>query len=63
MPGEQGRIPAIALTAYARAEDRAAALLAGFTSHLPKPIEHLELLAVVSALVRQHKLGPEDSLV
>lgn len=42
-----GRIPAVALTAYARAEDRKAALLAGFQSHVAKPVEPGELIAVI----------------
>jgi CheY-like chemotaxis protein len=46
-----GRTPAIALTAYARAEDRTRALLAGFQTHVAKPAEPTELLAVVAALV------------
>jgi CheY-like chemotaxis protein len=41
------RLPAIAMTAFARSEDRTRALLAGFQVHLPKPIETAELLAVV----------------
>ena len=45
-----GQLPAIALTAYARAEDRVKAMLAGFDVHVPKPIEPAELLAVVAAL-------------
>jgi light-regulated signal transduction histidine kinase (bacteriophytochrome)/ActR/RegA family two-component response regulator len=48
---EGGRTPAIALTAYARAEDRARVLLAGFQNHLAKPVEPLEILAVVASLV------------
>lgn len=44
---EGGRTPAVALTAYARAEDRTRALLAGFKAHVPKPIERSELLAVL----------------
>ncbi|HEY0081308.1 MAG TPA: ATP-binding protein [Pyrinomonadaceae bacterium] len=46
----EGRIPAIALTAYARVEDRVRALNAGFQVHVPKPIEPVELLAVVASL-------------
>ena len=46
-----GRIPAVALTAHARVEDRARALYAGFNNHVPKPVEPLELFAVLSALV------------
>jgi PAS domain S-box-containing protein len=45
-----GRIPAVALTAYARAEDRKAALLAGFQSHVAKPVEPGELIAVIGNL-------------
>ncbi|HZH33099.1 MAG TPA: ATP-binding protein [Pyrinomonadaceae bacterium] len=48
--GAGGRIPAIALTAYARVEDRVRALNAGFQVHVPKPIEPVELLAVVASL-------------
>jgi PAS domain S-box-containing protein len=45
-----GKIPAVALTAYARAEDRTQALLAGFQLHVPKPVNHAELAAVVANL-------------
>ncbi len=43
-------IPAAALTAMARSEDRTRALLAGFQSHIAKPIDASELLAVVATL-------------
>ncbi|HJQ33597.1 MAG TPA: ATP-binding protein [Pyrinomonadaceae bacterium] len=53
-PAEQGgRVPAIALTAYARTEDRLQALRAGYHMHVPKPVELAELVAVVSSLVRR----------
>ncbi|WP_164928427.1 hybrid sensor histidine kinase/response regulator [Gloeobacter violaceus] len=45
-----GRIPAVALTAYARVEDRRRALLAGFQTHLSKPVEPSELVAAVANL-------------
>jgi CheY-like chemotaxis protein len=45
-----GKIPAAALTAYAGVHDRTRALLAGYSSHLPKPIEPAELAAVVANL-------------
>jgi CheY-like chemotaxis protein len=45
-------IPALALTAYAREEDRARCLAAGFHAHLAKPVDPSELLAVVAQLVR-----------
>ncbi len=41
----------IALTAYARSEDRTSAVLAGFQMHIAKPVETGELLAVVASLV------------
>lgn len=49
---ELGRVktPAVAMTAYARGEDRRRALLAGFQSHLPKPIDREELLAIIASL-------------
>jgi signal transduction histidine kinase/DNA-binding response OmpR family regulator len=50
---EGGRIPAVALTAYARLEDRTRALRAGFNSHVAKPVEPSELLAVLSSLAPQ----------
>ncbi|MBW4626800.1 MAG: response regulator [Brasilonema octagenarum HA4186-MV1] len=43
-------IPTAAVTAYARAEDRKQALLAGFEIYLPKPVEPAELIAVVENL-------------
>jgi CheY-like chemotaxis protein len=47
---ETPRIPAAAVTAYARPEDRRQALLAGFQMHVAKPIEPGELVAVVASL-------------
>ena len=46
-----GPIPAIAITAYARAEDRQRSLLAGFHMHLSKPIEGRELIASIAGLI------------
>ena len=46
-----GRVPAIALSAYTRAVDRTTALTAGFHSHVPKPVDAQELLAVIVSLV------------
>ncbi len=43
-------IPAAALTAHVRAEDRIRALSAGFQTHVPKPVEPAELVAVVANL-------------
>lgn len=49
--GEQGGfLPAVALTGYTRAEDRARVLAAGFQAHVPKPVEPAELTAAIAAL-------------
>lgn len=50
-----GRIPAVALTAYARAEDRTQALLAGFQQHISKPVDPAELAAVVASLTGRNQ--------
>ncbi|HEX8735004.1 MAG TPA: ATP-binding protein [Pyrinomonadaceae bacterium] len=55
LPAEQGgQIPAAALTAYARVEDRMRVLRSGFQIHLPKPVEPAELVAVVASLSGRH---------
>src|SRR5262245_34903300 len=48
-----GHIPAIALTAYGRREDRLRALSAGYEYHVPKPVEEVELLAAVASLANR----------
>jgi signal transduction histidine kinase/DNA-binding response OmpR family regulator len=48
-----GSIPAVALTAYARADDRARVLSAGFQCHVAKPVEPSTLAAVVAGLARR----------
>jgi CheY-like chemotaxis protein len=52
LPGAVRNIPAAALTAYARTEDRQRVLEAGYSMHLAKPVEPAELVAVVAALAR-----------
>jgi signal transduction histidine kinase/DNA-binding response OmpR family regulator len=47
-PARGGNAPAIALTAYVREEDRAKMLAAGFTAHVPKPLEPAELVRVIA---------------
>jgi CheY-like chemotaxis protein len=47
-----GRLPAVALTAFARTEDRFHALSAGYNMHVPKPVEPAELALVISRLVK-----------
>jgi CheY-like chemotaxis protein len=56
------RIPAIALTAFARSEDRTRALRAGFQVHVSKPVEPAELVATVASVVgRTGGAGSEKS--
>ncbi|HYO58027.1 PAS domain-containing protein [Archangium sp.] len=58
LPAEEGGgVPAVALTAYARVEDRTRALTAGFNMHVAKPVEPTELLSILSNLVT---LSPES---
>jgi PAS domain S-box-containing protein len=68
MPGEDGydlirrirnsgdprvaRVPAAALTAFVRAEDRQRMLRAGYGAHIPKPVEPAELVAAIARLLR-----------
>ncbi len=73
MPGEDGYsfirklrsregrsfLPAAALTAYARAEDRHRAIVAGYQIHIPKPVEPAEVVAVVASLARRPQ-QPEE---
>ncbi|MFT3770002.1 MAG: PAS domain S-box protein [Minicystis sp.] len=44
-------VPAVAVTAYARPEDRARALGAGFQAHVSKPVEPTEMLAAVASVI------------
>jgi PAS domain S-box-containing protein len=45
-----GLLPAVALTSYARAEDRARVLAAGFQAHLPKPVDPVDLTAAIATM-------------
>jgi PAS domain S-box-containing protein len=56
LPAESGGgVPAIALTAYARAEDRLRVLRSGYQMHVPKPVEMAELLTVIASLVKRKR--------
>jgi CheY-like chemotaxis protein len=46
-------VPAAALTAFARSEDRTKALRSGFEMHLAKPVDPAELVASVATLARR----------
>ena len=52
-PEAGGRTPAVALTAYARTEDRLRAMRAGFEMHAAKPVELTELVVVIFNLARR----------
>ena len=62
LEAEQGavapKIPAIALTAHARVEDRVRALNAGFQMHVAKPVEPTELAVVILSLIKRFDIRP-----
>ncbi|MGH8220031.1 MAG: response regulator [Steroidobacteraceae bacterium] len=51
-PNLGGRIPAVAVTAYATMHDRLRALRAGYQNHIAKPVEAEELAAIIASLTR-----------
>jgi PAS domain S-box-containing protein len=53
LESDRRNVPAIALTAYARLEDRMRALAAGFQMHVPKPVEATELVMVIASLAKR----------
>lgn len=61
-PSTGGNIPAIALTAYGRPEDRVKAVSAGFHMHITKPVEPAELLTMVAAAAGRTKQPEKSSL-
>jgi CheY-like chemotaxis protein len=64
LPAEQGgNTPAIALTAYARAEDRIRALRSGFQIHIAKPVEPPELIVVVANLAGRLKNSNQNQII
>ncbi|MBP1204696.1 PAS domain S-box-containing protein [Duganella sp. 1411] len=54
-PAHGGNLPAIALTAFARSEDRVRALSSGFLAHISKPVEPSELISKVAAMGAAHR--------
>jgi PAS domain S-box-containing protein len=55
-PDRGGHVPAAALTAYAGAEDRRQALLAGFQHHVAKPVDPTRLLGIIATMARARRL-------
>jgi CheY-like chemotaxis protein len=54
LPAESGgRTPAVALTAYARSEDRLRVLRSGYQMHIPKPVEMPELVTILANLAER----------
>ena len=56
-PGAGGRILAVAITAYASAQERQVAINAGFQMHLAKPVDLTQLLREVANLTRREEEG------
>ncbi|HET9931310.1 MAG TPA: response regulator [Polyangiaceae bacterium] len=54
-PESGGDMPAVALTAFARGEDRTRALAAGFDVHVAKPVEPAELVLILARLVERRR--------
>lgn len=52
-PDQGSNVPAIALTAFARAQDRLQAMAAGYQAHVPKPVDMGELASLAKILVKR----------
>ena len=55
------RVPAIALTAYARKQDADAALGAGYDHHLPKPVAPADLIKAIKSVTRDPGMRDQGS--
>jgi len=53
--------PAVALSAYARAEDRVRSAQTGYQTHLVKPVEPAELLAVIASLAGRYEMTAQET--
>jgi signal transduction histidine kinase/CheY-like chemotaxis protein len=60
--GATDHLPAVALTAYGRVEDRVAVLASGFDAHVVKPVDPAELAAVIKRLVETRRSGIDQPL-
>jgi CheY-like chemotaxis protein len=56
-PESGGRVPAVALTAFARVQDRVRILAAGFQMHVTKPVDPSELAAVVASISQRQQMA------
>ena len=57
-PAQGGRTPAIALTAYGRTQDRILSLAAGYSMHVPKPVDPGELTTIVASVAARPPQAP-----
>ena len=57
-PAQGGRTPAIALTAYGRTQDRILSLAAGYSMHVPKPVDPGELTTIVASVATRPPQAP-----
>jgi len=48
-----GQVPAVALTAYGRMQDRLMSLNAGYSMHVPKPVDPVELTTIIAGLTER----------
>ncbi|HEY3064723.1 MAG TPA: ATP-binding protein [Methylomirabilota bacterium] len=55
-----GRIPAVAVTAYGRIQDRMLSLTAGYSMHVPKPVDPAELTTIVASVAARPSPPPRD---
>jgi PAS domain S-box-containing protein len=63
LAGPVSRVRAVALTAFARSEDRAKALAAGYDAHLAKPVDSRHLVATIGSLVQAPSRRPRADQV
>jgi CheY-like chemotaxis protein len=59
--GPKSQIAAVALTAYARPQDRVEAIRSGFQVHLPKPVESVQLLTAINSLLNHNHRSKRQS--
>jgi len=59
--GASEHLPAVALTAYGRVEDRVEVFASGFDSHVMKPVDPAELAAIIKRLVEARRLGNDKA--
>jgi CheY-like chemotaxis protein len=61
LPDRRAQVPILALTAYARAEDKSRAIAAGFQMHIPKPVEPGHLVSAVASVASGYREPAEEA--